>query len=233
MFEQITKISSSNMHKICYNLGEMRDSLALDHITNLTNMFVPFFRNLKNSFLMMLTKSSNIDNLLTLEPNNNVVVSWSLNPQKIIDDYELAAASLDERINSAKKCQQHGYRIRFRIDPGILCENWKNEYRSLIEKIFSNTEPESITMGMLRMFKGHISLSKNAYKINPDLFIGLTDIANDGKLRYKLENQLEFYKYLIDVIRSCNKKVSIAICRENHEIYERLNFKNQICNCIG
>jgi spore photoproduct lyase len=108
MLDQIQKLSLQSTRKICFNLGEMLDSLALDHITNLSAMLVPFFSNLKNSYLMMLTKSCNIDNLLKLKPHNQVVVSWSLNPKTIIDKYELETASLDERINAAKKCQQHG-----------------------------------------------------------------------------------------------------------------------------
>lgn len=121
MLEQIQTISLPT-NRLCFNFGEMLDSLALDHITELSTILVPFFNNFKNCYLMMLTKSSNIGNLLKLKPNNQVVVSWSLNPQNVIDEYEFGTASLDERINAAKLCQQHGYRIRFRIDPGILCD---------------------------------------------------------------------------------------------------------------
>lgn len=233
MFEQIKKLSIQSTHKICFNFGEMLDSLALDHITDISTFLVPFFRNFKNSYLMMLTKSNNIENLLKLRPNNQVVVSWSLNPQIIINEHEFGTASLDERINAAKQCQQHGYRIRFRIDPGIFCDNWKTAYSSLIEKNFSNTEPENITIGMLRLFKGHISLSKKAYKINSDLFMPLTETAKDGKLRYALEKRIKFYKFLIDTITGYNKKVRIAICRESQELYNGLSFKNQLCNCIA
>jgi hypothetical protein len=56
-------------------MGEMLDSLALDHITNLTTMLVPFFAGLSRGFLILLTKSSNIDNLLAVEPNDKTVVS--------------------------------------------------------------------------------------------------------------------------------------------------------------
>ncbi|MCE5340543.1 MAG: hypothetical protein LLF92_05370 [Planctomycetaceae bacterium] len=232
MLEQIQKLSLQSQNKICFNLGEMLDSLAFDHITNISSLLIPFFGNLKNSYLMMLTKSCNIDNLLKLKPNNQVVVSWSLNPQTIIDNYELGTADLEERINAAKQCQQHGYRIRFRIDPGILCDNWKREYASLIEKIFRNTEPENITIGTLRLFKGHTKLSQKAYNINSDLFASLCETAEDGKLRYSTEKRIEFYKFMIENISSYNK-TSLAICREDNEIYQHLNFKPQICNCIA
>ena len=233
MVRQIKKLTTNCQHKISFNFGEMLDSLALDHITNLTSLLVPLFKNFNNAYLMMLTKSSNIDNLLKIKPNQQVVVSWSLNPQIIADKYETGTARLDERINAAKQCQKLGYRIRFRIDPGILYAEWKKEYALLIEKIFTNTEPENITIGMLRLFKGHISLSKNAYNITADLFNLLTETAEDGKLRYNFQQRLEFYKFLIDTIRSYNKKVSIGICRESWEMHDCLNQRMPLCNCIA
>jgi spore photoproduct lyase len=102
----------------------MLDSLALDHITGLTKMLIPFFSRFTNGSLMLLTKSSNVDNLLAVKSKNNTVVSWSLNAQQIIHQYELGTADLDERIEAAKQCQNHGYRIRIRIDPGILYPKW-------------------------------------------------------------------------------------------------------------
>ncbi|PKL47208.1 MAG: hypothetical protein CVV39_06135 [Planctomycetes bacterium HGW-Planctomycetes-1] len=235
MLKQIQKIVSDNSHKIHFNFGEMLDSLAFDHITNLTLLLVPLFKNFNNAYLMMLTKSGNIDNLLKIEPNHQVVVSWSLNPQTIIDEYELGTASLDERIDAAKRCQKHGYRIRFRIDPGILCSNWKSAYESLLKKIFTHTEPENITVGMLRLFKGHINLSTKAYNIKTasKIFEPLQEPAEDGKLRYNLQQRTEFYKFLTDSILCCNKKTSIGICRESREIHDNLNLKTQLCNCIA
>jgi len=43
MFKQIQKTTSFTRNKISFNMGEMLDSLALDHINNLTNKLVPFF----------------------------------------------------------------------------------------------------------------------------------------------------------------------------------------------
>jgi hypothetical protein len=123
MFKQIRKTLAGSSGKISFNMGEMLDSLALDHITNLTTMLIPFFSGFARGFLMLLTKSNNIDNLLAIKPNDQTVVSWSLNSQQIIETYELGTASLSERIRATRLCQDHGYRIGFRIDPGILHQN--------------------------------------------------------------------------------------------------------------
>jgi spore photoproduct lyase len=236
MFRQIRKVSSNPTGKISFNMGEMLDSFALDHVTNLTPMLIPFFSKLSNSFLMLLTKSSNIDNLLAVTPNEHVIVSWSLNSEQIIHAYELGTAGLAERIAAAKQCQDRGYRIRFRIDPGIIYPNWQAGYADFIRNALTSVSPENITLGMLRLLPGHFRLAEQAYgsragKLRHNNFV---KGATDGKLRYTPKQRIEFYTFLIDTIRSFDKKVSISLCRETPEIWLSLKHlcERRKCNCI-
>ncbi|MBC8472096.1 MAG: hypothetical protein H8D56_21770 [Planctomycetes bacterium] len=236
MFRQIRKTMANSHGKVSFNMGEMLDSLALDHITGLTKMLIPFFSGFSNGFLMLLTKSCNIDNLLAVEPNNNTVVSWSLNASQIIWQYELGTAELEERIRAAKQCQDHGYRIRFRIDPGILYPNWQDGYADLIQKTLTATKPENITLGMLRLLPGHFSLAAGAYGDGAQKLRNYKFVkgASDGKLRYQPKQRIEFYTFLIDTIRSFDKDVSISLCRETPEIWNNLKDRCEPkkCNCI-
>jgi len=219
MFKQIRKTISLTRNKISFNMGEMLDSLALDHITNLTNKLVPFFSGFSNAYLMLLTKSSN-----------------SLNAKEPIDLYESGTATLSERIRAAKLCQDKGWRIRFRIDPGILYQNWQASYAKLIKNTLIQTTPENITIGMLRLLPGHFRLAMDTYgncarKLCDHKFV---KGAADGKLRYPPKERINFYSFLIDMIRSFDKKVSISLCRETREIWKI--FKNRCepkkCNCV-
>lgn len=236
MFKQIRKALASSQRIISFNMGEMLDSLALDHITNLTTMLVPFFSGFSNAYLMLLTKSNNIDNLLSVEPNEHTIVSWSLNPQRIIEQYELGTANLDERIKAAKLCQECGYRIRFRIDPGILCQGWQAGYADLIHKTLTVTAPENITLGMLRLLPEHLHLAAQVYGNRDEKLCAQSFVkgASDGKLRYPTNQRIEFYSFLIDTIRSIDGDVSISLCRETPEIWnifkERCEPKK--CNCV-
>lgn len=236
MFTQIRKASDRCPVKASFNMGEMLDSLALDHVTGLTSMLIPFFSHLSNGYLMLLTKSSNVDNLLALEPNAQTVVSWSLNSQQMIETHERGTASLDERLTAAKRCQEHGYRIRFRIDPGILYPNWQADYGDLIQKALNVTRPENITLGMLRLFSGHFGLAIQAYgnrarKLRDHRFVRG---ATDGKLRYPPKERIEFYTFLIDAIRSFDRNVSISLCRETAEIWDVFKHRCEPrkCNCV-
>jgi len=236
MFKQIRRAMSATIGRVSFNMGEMLDSLALDHVTNLTTMLVPFFAGFSRGFLMLLTKSSNVDNLLAVEPTGQAVVSWSLNSREMIEHHESGTASLDERIEAARQCQQHGYRIRIRIDPGILYPNWRAGYAHLIQETLTAIEPENITLGMLRLLPGHSRLAAAAYgnrakELRDHNFVRG---ASDGKLRYPPKQRAEFYAFLIETIRSFDKNVSISLCRETSEIWNTLKGRctRGKCNCV-
>lgn len=236
MFKQIRKTLAGVTAKVSFNMGEMLDSLALDHITNLTTELVPFLSGFSKGFLMLLTKSSNIDNLLTVKPNVHTVVSWSLNSRQMIETYESGTAGLDERIEAARRCQEHGYRIRIRIDPGIIYPDWCAGYADLIQKTLTIIKPENITLGMLRLLPGHFRLAAGVYgnRARKLLNHNFTAGASDGKLRYPPKERIEFYTFLINTIRDFDKDVSIGLCRETLEIWN--TFKDRCeprkCNCV-
>src|ERR1041384_146974 len=97
--------------------GEITDSLALDPLIGFSREVIPFFAEQPNVLLELKTKSACVDALLGIDPKDRVVVSWSMNPQRIIDEEEHGTASLDERLGAAQLCQERGYRLGFHFDP--------------------------------------------------------------------------------------------------------------------
>lgn len=185
---------------------------------------------------MLLTKSCNIENLLSTKPNSQTVISWSLNSLYAVETFEVGTATLDERIQAAKLCQDKGWRIRFRIDPGILHPDWQAEYSDLIRKTLTVTSPENITLGMLRLLPGHLHLATQAYgnrgrKLRVQNFV---KGASDGKLRHPPKQRVGFYSFLIDTIRAFDRKVSISLCRETPDIWHifKERCEPRKCNCI-
>jgi spore photoproduct lyase len=235
MFQEIREAVFLPQDAAAFNMGEMLDSLALDHMSLLVERLVPFFGRLSNSYLMLLTKSASIEGLLRTTPNAQIVVSWSLNTQQMIDKYEIGTASLAERVGAAKRCQGHGYRIRLRIDPGILYEDWRSDYAELLSTILAALTPENITLGMLRLVPGHLGFAGRTYGSRIcTLGAGLSEKASDGKLRYPVRHRVEFYRFLIDVIRSFNARMSVGLCRETPEVWSSLKHlcDPRQCNCL-
>jgi spore photoproduct lyase len=236
MFEEIHAITFQTPGAVAFNMGEMLDSLALDHVSLLVERLVPFFGRLPHAYLMLLTKSANVEGLLRIAPNAQTVVSWSLNTQRMIEMYEIGTANLEQRIAAARRCQEHGYRIRLRIDPGILSGDWRSDYAELLRQTLAVLSPENFTLGMLRLVPGHLALARQAYGARAGALrqAGLSERASNGKLRYPLRQRVEFYRFLIDVIRSRNGRMSIGLCRETPDVWSSLNhqYDPHQCNCL-
>jgi len=143
---------------------------------------------------------------------------------------------LEERLDAARRCQEHGYRLRLRIDPGLLYEDGQSDYAELIRSSLAVLEPENITLGMLRLLPGHFALAQQAYSGRGAALrhAGLSEKASDGKLRYPAPRRVEFYRFAIDVIRSFDQQVSIGLCRETPEVWASLSHRcnRHQCNCL-
>ena len=132
--------------------GELTDSLALDDVIPYSEYLVPFFRKKNNAVLELKTKSARVENLLKQEGTRNVIVSWSLNPQEIIDREEKGTASFEERLEAARLCQNRGYRIGFHFDPILLFPGWEQAYENLVNILFQKIAPSSIEWISLGIF---------------------------------------------------------------------------------
>ena len=133
--------------------GEITDSLALDPYIGFTREIVPFFAEQPNVLLELKTKSDCVEGLLLLDPKDRVVVSWSMNPQRVIDLDEHGTASLSERLLAARRCQDAGYRLGFHFDPIVEYPNWENDYEDMLDQIFGSVDWRRIawlSMGVLR-----------------------------------------------------------------------------------
>ena len=97
---------------VMFNAGELADSLALDHLTDASRTFVPWFARSDIGRLFMLTKSDTVENLLDLEHNGHTVVAWSMNAPSVSKRFELGAPSFERRLAAAVKVPSAGYPVR-------------------------------------------------------------------------------------------------------------------------
>ena len=238
MYREIVSFDRSNIPDILrvLNLGELCDPLAVEDITEFAEELIPFVaKETKQTKLLFLTKSDNIDSLLNLEHGGRSIMSFSINTDKVYQHLEHRTASPEARLMAAKRLQQAGYDIRLRIDPVILYSTWKKDYADLVEKIFAYVKPERITIGEYRPSKGLASHISSRFPHSPLLKIN-SGLVNDGsKLRYPDEHRLAMFKAIIDTIKKHDKKIKIALCKEDVKIWKSLGMQiNGLhCNCLG
>jgi spore photoproduct lyase len=219
--DEIKKFCSDKSSKIVrLGSGEFIDSIGFDGITNYNKVLIPKISNIANLLYEIKTKSSQIDHLLELKHNNKVVISWSLNTEKVIAEDELGAANLNDRIKAAKKCQEAGYKIGFHFDPLIYYDNWQTDYKNVVDLIFKNINPENIAWISLGALRFNPKLKKIIMKKFPNSRIIYEELIPglDGKLRYFIAIRKKMFKTMVRYIGAYSKDTPVYLCMENKSL---------------
>jgi len=95
-----------------FYLGKLQDALALDPITGYSRQIIPFFADHPTARLTMLTKSTDVENLLDLDHQGHAILSWTVNPPEVIMAFETNTPVLDKRIEAMQVAAEAGYPIR-------------------------------------------------------------------------------------------------------------------------
>ncbi|MCK4352678.1 hypothetical protein KAW65_04645 [candidate division WOR-3 bacterium] len=204
--------------------GEFTDSLSLDDITGFTKFIIPFFTQKKNAILELKTKTANIKNLLNIKDHKNIIISWSLNPPKIIKEEESGTASLSKRLESANVCETHKYALGFHFDPIIRYPNWEKDYKKLIDTLFSNINPEHIiwiSLGTLRFMPTLKPIIEERFP-NTSIIYDEFITGLDDKLRYFKPIRIDIYQKVLSWIREYSDNVFVYLCMESTNVWEKV-----------
>jgi len=203
--------------------GELADSLALDSITHYSRRLIPVFASHTNGILELKTKTDQIANLEGLNHRGRTVLSWSMNSRRICDTEERRAATFDERLAAAVRCQEWGYKLGFHFDPLIHYDGWEAGYREAVEEIFRTVDPGRVawvSLGALR-FTPH--LRELIQKRFPESRVPYGEFVpgHHGKLRYFRPIREEMYRKMRSWIRAAAPDVFVYLCMESGIVWER------------
>jgi spore photoproduct lyase len=248
--EDLSEFLERQFEKLCqptlFNSGELMDPLALDRLTGVSKSLVPFFGCQENARLLLLTKSDEVDNLIAIDSvhhRGHTIVAWSLNCDEVIQRFEHGAATLDQRLEAARRCKENGYPIRFRFDPLLMIEDWQDKYAEMIHKVMTTVVPDRITIGSFRLFPQLRSIISKVY-LSSDLlrhdmvkpFVPKVDFSGIRE-RYPDDVRLRMYQHVINEVRRYDPdgSIPIALCKEEYEMWDKVGLEKErtrdLCNC--
>lgn len=169
------------------------DPVPVEPYSNLLKYTVNYFGKSQNGRFRFVTKYTDIDSLLKLEHNDNTEVRFTLNTDKVINDFENKTPSAEQRIIACKKIINAGYPTGFIIAPIFLYENWKDDYKELLLKLKNNL-PDNISHPITFEIISHRYTARAKNKIMdifPDTKLPMND--EDRKFKY---GQFGYGKYL-------------------------------------
>jgi spore photoproduct lyase len=243
--EKIIKRMNEAETPIMFNSGELADSLSLEHLTGAAQEFIPLFATLKNGYLFMLTKSTNVDSILDLEHNGHTIIAWSMNNAEVSRRFEIGAPCFEDRLEAAYKVQKAGYPLRIRLDPILPFDGWKEAYAGTLRRICEKVAPDRMTLGTLRFEGGFYNMRNkllstgDALKeyidhlepmFEPKAFAG-SKRPKIGKYSFPPDKRTEIFTYIIDEIRKYSD-CTIALCKESAEVWDSTGLDRSKCSCV-
>ena len=215
--------------------GKLQDGLALDPLTGYSRRLMPFFAEHPFARQILLTKSADVENLLDLDHNGHTILSWTLHPPEISEQFEPHTPPIVERLRAMKQCADAGYPIRVVLMPLIPVPEWLDQYVEFLEQLLSDIPIQRLTIGAICSYQAAYRLmnrklgSTNVIAENMDC----TQSA-DGRMRYPMALREKAYRRLIQAVRRLCPDLEIGLCLETHAAFDSLDMQDAIgrCNCV-
>ncbi len=205
--------------------GEFTDSLALDQLTGLSTILIDFMSSKSNAVLELKTKSAMIENLSDVEHGGRTVISWSLNSPVIMQQEELRAATLEERLEAAAQCAAWGYKLAFHFDPIIFHPDWQKNYSYTIDQLFNKVPAGKIawiSMGALRFLPNLKNIAASRFHQSRFFFEEFIT-GLDNKSRYFRPQRVEMYSHIYSQLKErAAEQTCIYLCMESDEIWQEV-----------
>ncbi|MDR1554393.1 MAG: hypothetical protein LBS39_00010 [Campylobacteraceae bacterium] len=201
--------------------GQSSDSLMLGNKDGVLDTLIEFARKNPNVILELKSKSGNIDYLLKTNLPPNIICTFSLNPQVVIDNEEHFTSSLAKRIQSAESLSQKGVLVGFHFHPMIYFKNWEREYKEIASKLLDTFTPKSVTlvsMGALTFTKPVLKQIRARADNSRILQMPFTDI--NGKLSYPMHIKEEMFGTLYEAFKDWHKDVFFYLCMEDESLWK-------------
>lgn len=213
--------SEKSIHRI--GTGEFTDSMIWELWTDLSSLLVPKFSMQPRAVLELKTKTTAIENLKYLDHNRKTIAAWSLNTDKVIRSEERGTASLSARFRAAARCESWGYPLAFHFDPMIIYDGCEEDYRQVVEQIFSHVSPDNIAWISLGTFRFITSLKPVIQKRFPESEIVYGEFIQglDGKMRYFKPLRINLYQKTASWIREIAPDVLVYFCMEDDEVWKK------------
>jgi len=202
--------------------GQASDSLMFGNREGVLDALFEFAFANPNVILEFKTKSDNITYFLENTLPKNILLTWSLNTSTIIQNEEHLTASLEKRIDAARKVADRGVKVGFHFHPIVEYENYLDEYRDVYEQLLSKfqvSEVALISFGTLTFIKPVIKQLRNR-----EFRTKITQIPHEdasGKTSYPNSTKEEMFKHAYESFKPWHKNVFFYLCMEEHQTWTK------------
>ncbi len=142
-------------------------------------------------------KSKSARDVFNRKYPKNLIFTWSLNAETVIEKEERKTAKLEKRLEAAERARDNGSLVGFHIHPMVHFKGWQDEYSALAEKIekrFSPSEILMISAGTLIFTKENLRFIREK-KVSTRI-LQMEKTLTAGKYSYPFKVRKEMFSHL-------------------------------------
>ncbi len=133
--EAADRIRVASPETLYFEGSSTSDTLALEHLGGSIATCVKFFAGQEGGRFRFVTKFNTVDGLLNLDHQGHTKPRFSLNSPFVIRQFEQHTASLEERLEAARKVADAGYPVGFIMAPIMRHEGWLEGYAETLDRL--------------------------------------------------------------------------------------------------
>jgi spore photoproduct lyase len=224
--ERLAKIQLEPGKRYRITTGEYSDSLMWGNSGNILEELCLFAQEHPQVLLELKTKSVNVNWLLQNREKvpQNLMVSWSLNPPKVIANEEAATPRLEARLKAARALANAQIKIGWHIHPILHFEGFEKDYFDLGTRLRAEFNPEEIvafSLGTLNFIKSHLQKVRKNIE-NSQILRTLLKHNGDNKWTYSDEIRIQMYRCVLDGMGEWAKDIPCYLCMEPLSIWQAI-----------
>jgi spore photoproduct lyase len=214
-----------------FGTGEFADSLFLEPSLGTSRKIAALLEPFPNAIVEFKTKSANVNELREIRTPSKVIVGFSMNTERMIETLEYGTAPLMARLEAARACERMGFWVAFHFDPMVWYPEWENEYRGVVDSIFSFIkDPARIAWWSFGGFRTVPTLKAylKTRGTHLPLFAGEMILGEDRKLRYFRPIRAGFYHTMQEQVEKHYAATPVYLCMESPEVWKEAGMFKRI-----
>ncbi len=227
--EHLAELAEVNPWEKTFLFEDDSEALALEPEYGAVPELVEFFATTEDRYLLIHTKSANVDFFadLSQEARDHTIIVWSLTARTQSELMEPRSATMEERIEAARKCHEMGICTRYKFKPIVPVRGWRDELAEMTRLVFERSHPDLIALFTLCwMDYEHLIQICDTDLLDPVALeaarVAAPEMKGTRVRPFPDHIRQEIYDFCIDEIRSYDRDIPIVICTENTRLWERL-----------
>lgn len=246
--ERVHQLVDENPWQQTFRYDVEQDVLPMEPEYGACKLLVESFAQRDDRYLILFSKSANVDHLLNLDHRGHTILLWTLAPHTVSRRYEGGTGTMEERIEAAAKCQAAGYPVRFKCKPIIPIRGWREELTHMLQTLYAHVTPDNLSMEMLfvdsvaeldatigleNLDPKFVQWAKEAEAQYPDQW----PHHLHGPRPFTFEAKAEVYRHLMTESQRLSPETPVTLCAETQRMWAALADVvsgtpwNYVCNC--